>query len=94
MTTTTRLAGIDQLIALRWRVSDQTLVDCLELAQLLTPPCTVTTAELRKRWSCSQPAVSRRLRALWEADLLDYCTSNRAYKIRRIGPTPNDIATM
>lgn len=77
---------IDALLALRFRVSDDTLLDCLDLARLLRPPCTVTTDQLREHWHCSQPTVSRRLSRLWEAGLLDYRHGRGAYAIRRIGP--------
>jgi len=81
-----------ELLALRWRVSDSTLLDWLDLAEMLNPPCMVATADLVKRWACSQPAVSRRLSRLWEAGLLDYRASRGAYRIRRLGPPSEQYA--
>lgn len=75
-------------LALRCRVSDETLLDCLDLAQSLEPPCVISTAELRKHWHCSQPTVSRRLARLWETGLLDYRSGGGrgCYIVRRVGP--------
>jgi DNA-binding IclR family transcriptional regulator len=67
-------------------VPDSVLLDWLDLAQLLQPPCKVKTADLMEHWSCSQSAVSRRLSRLWEADLLDYRPGGGGYRIRCLGP--------
>ena len=75
------------LLALRCRVSDSVLLDWLDLAQILEPPCCVRTADLMEHWSCSQSSVSRRLSRLWEADLLDYRPGGGGYRIRHLGPS-------
>lgn len=77
---------IDALLALRFRVSDDTLLDCLDLARIVQPPCSIATEQLREHWHCSQPTVSRRLGRLWDAGLLDYRHGRGAYVIRRLGP--------
>ncbi len=79
-----------ELLALRHRVPDSVLLDWLDLDQLLQPPCKVTTADLTSRWHCSQSMVSRRLKRLWEAELLDYRTSRGGYRIRSLGPCVTD----
>jgi hypothetical protein len=77
------------LLALRHKVSAETLLDWADLAQLLEPPCKANTADLQAHWSCCQPTVSRRLLRLWEADLIEYRTSRGGYRIRRLGPVTN-----
>jgi len=55
---------IEHLLALRHSVEDSTLVDCLQLDQWLPKtPAQIRTAELRRRWHCSQATVSRRMTA-------------------------------
>jgi hypothetical protein len=82
---------INQLLALRSRVPDATLLDWLDLEQLLpTPPCHVETDLLRQHWHCTQPNVSRRLGRLWTAGLIDYRSGGGLYRIRRLGPNTND----
>jgi hypothetical protein len=77
------------LLALRHRVSDSTLLDWAELEQLLPPrPCRIRVAELRRLWRCSQPTVSRRITRLWDAGLLDYRAGSGWYRVRRLGPLP------
>jgi DNA-binding MarR family transcriptional regulator len=76
----------DALLALRHRVADAVLLDWTDLAQLVEAPGTVRTRVLREHWHCSQATVSRRLRRLWKAELLDYCPGRGAYHIRRLGP--------
>ena len=75
-----------ELLAHRHRVPDATLLDWLDLAQLLEPPCFATTDQLMEHWSCSQATVSRRLGRLWDAELLDYRPSRGGYRIRSLGP--------
>lgn len=78
---------IEHLLALRHSVEDSTLVDCLQLDQWLPKtPAQIRTAELRRRWHCSQATVSRRITRLWEADLIDYRAGGGWYRIRRLGP--------
>jgi DNA-binding MarR family transcriptional regulator len=79
-----------ELLALRHRVPDSVLLDWLDLAQLLEPPCKEKTADLIEHWHCSQSAVSRRLSRLWEADLLDYRPGGGGYRIRHLGPSVTD----
>ena len=79
---------IPQLLALRPRVPDATLLDWLELEQLLPErPCRIRTAELVRLWHCSQPTVSRRITRLYDAGLLDYRPGRGWYRIRRLGPS-------
>ena len=78
---------IHQLLALRARVPDATLLDWLDLEQLLPPrPCRIRTDELVRLWHCSQPTVSRRLGRLHDANLLNYRSGGGWYRIRRLGP--------
>ncbi len=81
---------VSALLALRHRVSDTALLDCLDLAQLVEAPCFVSTADLMKHWACSQSAVSRRLGRLWDADLLDYRPGRGGYRVRHLGPIVTD----
>lgn len=77
------------LLALRPHVPDSTLLDWVELEQLLPPrPCRIRTDELRRLWCCSQPTVSRRITRLHDAGLLEYRPSAGWYRIRRLGPPP------
>ena len=76
----------DALLALRHRLRDGVLLDWTDLARMVKPPCWLPTRVLMEHWCCSQPQVSRRLRALWDAGLLDYAHGRGRYRIRRIGP--------
>ena len=60
-----------QLLALRPRLADQTLLDYITLANIAPTPGLVSTPHLRQLWCCSQPMVSRRLAALKAAGLVD-----------------------
>lgn len=76
-----------ELLALRHRVPDGVLLDWLDLAQLLEPPCSISAAALMEHWCCSQPTISRRLSRLLNADLIDYGSSRgRRYRVWRLGP--------
>ena len=79
------MLSVADLVALRYRVSDGALLDLADLDQLLDPPCRVTTEELKRHWICSQSVVSRRMKRLWDADLIEYRVGGRAYLIRRLG---------
>ena len=83
------------VLARRPWVTDRTLLDCLELAELLGPRIRagltplLTTAELEARWTCDQSTVSRRISALREHQLLD--ASNHPgrgayWEVHRVGP--------
>jgi DNA-binding IclR family transcriptional regulator len=75
------------LLSLRDRVPDGTLLDALELAQLLPErPCRVRRADLEGHWLLTQPALHRRLRRLQQAGLLDYETEHGTIWINRVGP--------
>jgi DNA-binding MarR family transcriptional regulator len=75
------------LLALRDRVPDATLLDWLDLEQLLPErPCHIKTDVLRRHWHCSQPTVSRRIARLRKAGLLNYRSGGGRYRIRRLGP--------
>lgn len=86
---------VRSLLARRPYVGDSALLDCLELAEWLSPKLRagivpeVTTAELMSRWHCSQPCVSRRIQALRVHQLLD-ATSHPGpgayWAIYRVGP--------
>ena len=82
-----------ELLAHRHRVPDATLLDWLDLAQLLQPPCGIRADVLMEHWHCSQPTVSRRLNRLLHADLIDYGSSRgRRYRIWRLGPAESSTA--
>lgn len=82
-----------ELLALRDRVPDSTLLDWVELEQLLPPrPCRIRTDELRRLWRCTQPTVSRRITRLHDAGLLEYRASRGWYRIRRLGPAATGTA--
>ena len=84
-TRTTRL--LHQALARRAWISDSTLLDLLDLSELLGDlPCTIATDQLVFYWHCSQSTVSRRLSRLWEAELIDYKPGRGRYRIRRLGP--------
>lgn len=87
---------IPQLLQLRARVPDSTLLDCMELAQLLPElPCRVRRSDLEAHWQVTQPALHRRLRRLQHAGLLDYKTERGTAWANRIGPisTPAPLIT-
>lgn len=78
------------LLPLRSRVSDPTLLDWLDLEQLLPErPCRVRRADLEAHWQLTQPALHRRLRRLQRAGLLDYETEHGTTWINRLGPVKN-----
>jgi len=86
---------IRTVLARRPWVPENTLLDCLELAEWLEPHIRaqltplVTTAELQARWNCSQPTVSRRVSALIRHGLIDATThaGRGAYwEVHRVGP--------
>ena len=77
------------------QVSDRTLLDCLELADWLGPRLraglvpTITTAELKARWRCAQPTVSRRMQALQAHDLIEATLQagpGAYWAVKRVGP--------
>jgi len=82
-----------ELLALRHRVPDSVLLDWLDLAQLLEPPCTISTQLLTEHWHCTQPTVIRRLGRLWQAELIDYRAGRGKYTVRRLGPSVTDCDT-
>ena len=83
-----------ELLALRYRVPDGVLLDWLDLAQLLEPPCSIRAAALMQHWCCSQPTVSRRLSRLLDGDLIDYgANRGRRYRVWRLGPSVTDCDT-
>jgi predicted transcriptional regulator len=83
-----RTVQILDLLAHRHRVPDTTLLDWLDLEQLLPAerPCEIETDVLRRHWHCSQSTVSRRIARLWEVGLLDHRNGHGVYRIRRLGP--------
>ena len=86
---------VRSLLTRRPWVGEKALLDCLELAEWLSPRLqagiipTVTTAELQTRWHCSQPCVSRRISALREHELLDatdHPGRGAYWAVYRVGP--------
>ena len=76
-------------LALRGRVPDRVLLDCMELKQYLGRTSTVTTAELLDLWNCTQPWACRRMSALQHHKLLDATTRTGPgahWVIKRVGP--------
>ena len=72
---------IRSLTALRPEVADQTLLDYLDLSIITPEPGIVTTRELRERWQCSQPQVSRRINAIAVAGLADVSSHWGGYRV-------------
>lgn len=71
-----------RLVALRQQHPDRTILDWLELLELLPDRYGVlTTAELCAHWECDQSTVSRRIRACALADLLFYRAGGGRYRI-------------
>ena len=73
-----------QLAALRRGVGDRTICDYLDLLLLAPTPSALPGAELRNRWRCSQPMVSRRLSALAAAGLVDLSPGWGAYQVHAV----------
>ena len=82
------------LLARRPFVPDGTLLDCLDLLQLLgarlgcPDPPRVTTAQLMARWYCDQSTVSRRMQRLQVHQLIDaslYQGPGAHWVVRRVG---------
>ena len=79
---------IRHLLALRPELPDQVLLDYLTLIHLRANPGKVATRDLRERWGCSQPQVSRRLNTVAAAGLADITPGWGAYQVhevRRLG---------
>jgi hypothetical protein len=74
--TTTHGLNLPALLAQRSTVPDAAILNCLDLASWLEQqptvkaPARISTAGLRERWHCSQPAVSRRMAALLRHGLI------------------------
>lgn len=75
---------IRPLLDLRQQHSDQTLLDYLTLVTMTPTPGRVATSELRQRWRCSQPQVSRRLAAVARTGLVDITPSGGAYQVHGV----------
>jgi hypothetical protein len=78
---------IRRLTGLRPDVTDQTLLDYLDLAIITPEPGLVATSALRERWSCSQSQVSRRIHAVAAAGLAEITTGWGAYRVHGLGLT-------
>ena len=83
-----------EILSLRHRVPDATLLDALELAQMLRPfmgspdPPRLSTEQLQAHWQCSQSAVSRRMNGMVKHGLVDAQTTRgrgAQWIVRRIG---------
>ena len=72
---------IRHLLALRPDLSDQTILDYLNLTTMARQPGQVRTLELQHRWRCSQPTVSRRVLAITRAGLADITAGHGAYQV-------------
>jgi hypothetical protein len=72
---------IRHLLALRPDLSDQTILDYLDLTTMARQPGQVRTLELQHRWQCSQPTVSRRIQAIVRAGLADITAGWGAYHV-------------
>jgi hypothetical protein len=75
---------IRSLTALRPAVTDQALLDYLDLSIITPEPGIVTTRELRERWQCSQPQVSRRINAMAVAGLVDVSSHWGGYRVHHL----------
>jgi DNA-binding MarR family transcriptional regulator len=75
---------ISRVLSLRGQASDQTLLDYLTLVHLRANPGMVTVRDLRERWGCTQPTVSRRLSALAAAGLADITPGWGAYQVHAV----------
>jgi Mn-dependent DtxR family transcriptional regulator len=75
---------IRPLLDLRSLHRDQALLDYLQLVTLAPTPGTVTTSDLRERWCCSQPHVSRRLAAVARTGLVDITPGWGAYRVHHV----------
>lgn len=80
---------VSALLAMRHLVPDATLLDAMELAQLLPDlPCRVRRRDLEGHWRVTQPALHRRLRRLQQFGLLDFETEHGTVWINRLGALP------
>lgn len=71
-------------LALRSELPDQVLLDYLTLVHLRANPGKVATKDLRERWHCTQPQVSRRINALAAAGLADITPGWGAYQVHAV----------
>ncbi len=77
------------LLARRHLVSDATLLDWAEVTSLASRSGRVCSDQLQAFWQLSQPAVSRRLRRLAAAGLLQYRAGGGYYRLQ---PGPSTLA--
>jgi hypothetical protein len=75
---------IRALLALRDQEPDQVLLDYLTLAHLAPSPGAIAVQDLRSRWHCSQPQVSRRLAAVHRAGLAEITPGWGAYQVHEV----------
>jgi hypothetical protein len=75
---------IRNLLALRPDVRDQVLLDYLTLTTIAREPGQVRTADLQRRWMCSQSQVSRRLHAIGRAGLADITAGWGGYDVHAL----------
>jgi hypothetical protein len=75
---------IRDLLAIRGRVTDQTLIDYLSLTVALHPPDFVTVGELCAIWGCHQSNVCRRMQKLSVIGLVDASCGHGGYHVHGI----------
>ena len=75
---------IKRVLALRHQLSDQTLIDYLDVVIHAKEPCRLATAELQERWRVTQPNVSRRIARLMDAGLIDCSTGCGGYHVHEV----------
>lgn len=87
---------LEYLLANRHVLSDGAIVDCLDLALVVSEAKgeRVPWETLARRWGCmNQPYLSNRMRRLAKAGLVDYdrgLSGDPGYLFHRVGPPPPD----
>jgi len=79
-----RIIRIRPLLDLRKSHGDQTLLDYLTLWSMAPSPSRIEVSELRNRWHCSQPQVSRRINAVAAAGLVDLTPGWGGYQVHGV----------
>ena len=88
---------LEYLLANRHKLSDGAIVDCLDLALVVSEANgeRVPRETLARRWGCmNQPYLSQRMRRLAKAGLVDYeagVCGDPGYLFLRFGPPPHAL---